>query len=385
MRLAQPPRRKHRQNRHANAQPHVDGQKLNHRLLRQQRVNDRRRDDGDPWRAIARVARRKRRGKIAVVGHRGRHARAGQNSRIQQRKIGDHRCDSHRKSQPGPADQPRGVGKISGMPLLPVAERGERKHRRQKIRRYRQRHDDGQRDRIIPLRVLHFFGHAGHLLVAGIEPQTQRQPHAEDLKRRNMRRHQRRKRIVVPLRCRDPAQRHDRQQDGNFQNRRHRADHLDAAHVDVADQRNHDDGNRVVLPADKPREEKRQIVCRQNGVRAAQKERSAPVPPTGLKSPKVAKRRAHPAVESAFDGNRGGQFRRHQRNRNAPEQGNKQVIEQRQPRSARRHHVFEPKRPARRVRVHHEHEGKQGGLAHGRSRGVGLARYGGNVRWPQLN
>src|SRR6266851_7497155 len=76
--FAQLPRRQHGQNRYPNAQPHVHGQKLHHRLLRQQPINDARRDDGDPRRAIARVARGQRRGQVAVLSHRRGHARARQ-------------------------------------------------------------------------------------------------------------------------------------------------------------------------------------------------------------------------------------------------------------------------------------------------------------------
>src|SRR5256885_6765815 len=71
-----------------------------------------------------------------------------------------------------------------------------------------------------------FFGDTGHLLVTGVEPQTKRQADTEDLKWRDVRRHQRRKGIGVPLGCRDHAQRDYREQDEDFQSCGDRANHL---------------------------------------------------------------------------------------------------------------------------------------------------------------
>src|SRR5437016_6020976 len=114
--------------------------------------------------------------------------------------------------------------------------------------------------------------------------------------------------------------------------------------------------------------------------------RTARLSPAIRKSPapwrlrRPSESRAHPAVESAFDGDRGRQFRRYQRNGNAPEKRNEQVIEQRQPGPARRDHVFQPERPAGGVRKHHEDERQQGGFAHRPARFVFLAGVGGNVQ-----
>src|SRR5260370_637047 len=43
------------------------------------------------------------------------------------------------------------------------------------------------------------------------------------------------------------------------------------------------------------------------------------------------------------------------------------VIEQRKPRPPRRHHVFKPKRPARRLRIHHKHNRQHPRLPHRRA------------------
>jgi hypothetical protein len=56
------------------------------------------------------------------------------------------------------------------------------------------------------------------------------------------------------------------------------------------------------------------------------------------------------------------------------------VIEQGQPWPARRDLVLQTKGARRRVRVHHEDEREQPGLAHGRTRRCGLALYTGNRR-----
>jgi len=116
------------------------------------------------------------------------------------------------------------------------------------------------------------------------------------------------------------------------ENRHHcgrRADHLDAAHVDPPNHGDDEHAHHVVLPSHNRREVETQVIGSQYGIRGRQQKRGAPVPPSRLKSPEVAEGRAHPAVESALDGNRSGQLRRDQRNGNAPEKRNEQVIQQR--------------------------------------------------------
>ncbi len=82
--LAQAPGRKHGQNRHADAQPDVHGEKLHDRFLRQQRVHHRRSDDGNPRRSVPRVPRGKGRGKVAVFRHGRGHSRARQHRGVEQ-------------------------------------------------------------------------------------------------------------------------------------------------------------------------------------------------------------------------------------------------------------------------------------------------------------
>src|SRR5438309_141409 len=66
---AQLPRGKHRQNRHADAQPHIHGQELNHRFLCQQCIDDGRHDDGDPRCTVTRMPRRKCGWQIPILRH----------------------------------------------------------------------------------------------------------------------------------------------------------------------------------------------------------------------------------------------------------------------------------------------------------------------------
>src|SRR5437667_7572320 len=75
--------------------------------------------------------------------------------------------------------------------------------------------------------------------------------------------------------------------------------------------------------------------------------------------PRNLRRPARPAVEAALDGHSRSKFRRYQRDRDAPEKWDYQLVNKRHPWSGSAHLVLESKRPSRVVRIHHEHEGKQ--------------------------
>ena len=69
----------------------------------------------------------KERGKIAVFGHRGRHAGAGEHGGVEQRNVSKHSRDGHEEAEPTATDQSRRGGEIGGVPILPIVESGERK------------------------------------------------------------------------------------------------------------------------------------------------------------------------------------------------------------------------------------------------------------------
>jgi hypothetical protein len=164
------------------------------------------------------------------------------------------------------------------------------------------------------------------------------------------------KRVVMPIHGRDYAEHQHRHENRKFQHRRHDAHQPNAADIYVCQQRDQRHRNQIMFPAHQRWEKSAQIIAEQHRVTAPEQPRSAPVPPARQESPEISEARAHPAVESAFDGNCGRQFRGNEGNRNAPEERNQQEIEQRQARPAGRHHLFHAERAAGRVGKHHEHE-----------------------------
>jgi hypothetical protein len=118
------------------------------------------------------------------------------------------------------------------------------------------------------------------------------------------------------------------------------------------------------------REVEAEIVGEEDRVGAAEEEGCGPVPPAGEESPEVAKGGAHPAVEAALHGHGGGEFRGDERDRDAPEEWNEQVIEEGHAGAGAADLLFEAEGAAGGVGVHYEYEGEKGGFADG---GLGSA------------
>ena len=123
--------------------------------------------------------------------------------------------------------------------------------------------------------------------------------------------------------------------------------------------------NCIVFPPCDRREKSFDVVRKKHSIRAAEQKRRSPIPPAAEKSPEIAVARAHPAIKAALYGHCGREFCRDQRNRNAPEERNEQVIEQRHARAGGCDHFFEAKRTARRVGEHDEHKGENSRLFRG--------------------
>ena len=70
------PDRKHRQHGRGGAQPYVDAYELPERMQRERRVDRRRYDDRNPWRAVPRMFAAEEWREVAVIGHRKGHARS---------------------------------------------------------------------------------------------------------------------------------------------------------------------------------------------------------------------------------------------------------------------------------------------------------------------
>src|ERR1700730_14095357 len=100
------------------------------------------------------------------------------------------------------------------------------------------------------------------------------------------------------------------------------------------------------------REIEAEVVGEEHGVGAAEKERRGPVPPAGKKSPEIAEAGAHPAVEAALHGHGGGEFGCDERDWDAPEERNKQVIEQGHAGAGAADLLFEAERATGGVGIH---------------------------------
>ena len=128
------------------------------------------------------------------------------------------------------------------------------------------------------------------------------------------------------------------------------------------------------------REVEAEVIGEEDGVGAAEQEGSGPVPPAGEESPEVAERSAHPAVEAALHGHGGGELSGDERDGDAPEERNEQVIEQSHAGTGVADLLFEAEGPAGGVGVHDEDEIEESGFAdygHGRA---WVGRHGGLKR-----
>ena len=155
---------------------------------------------------------------------------------------------------------------------MPVAERGQRCERRQKVSRDGKRDDDGERSRIGALRVLDILGHAGNLLVSGVEPNGESETDSKYLGRRQVGRHQRHKRIVVPLGEAEDDHGNHGNEHKQFENRGGLADHLNAPNVDPANDGDQSERNEPMFPAGDSGKVESQIVGEEHGVGTAEKE-----------------------------------------------------------------------------------------------------------------
>ena len=154
-----------------------------------------------------------------------------------------------------------------------------------------------------------------------------------------------------------------RQKDERLQQSRDLPHRLDAANIDVGDDSDHGNCDHVMFPSRDPRKEKTDVVSEQHCVGTAQQERRAPVPPARQESPEVAESRARPTVETSLHRHCGRQLSGHERNRNAPEEREDEMVDERHPRPRGRDLIFQPERPRRGVRIHHEDEREQASLA----------------------
>src|SRR5712664_3452728 len=111
-----------------------------------------------------------------------------------------------------------------------------------------------------------------------------------------------------------------------------------------------------------------EIVGKEHGIDATEKERRGPVPPAGEESPEVAEGGAHPAIEAALHGHGGSEFGGDKRNRDAPEKRDQQVIQQGHAGSGGGDHVLEAEGATGGVGVQDENEGEKSGL---RTKGLG--------------
>src|SRR5450631_485733 len=312
-------------------------------------------------------------GEIAVLGHGKRHPSRAQDHAVQDRKRGERGRYRHRKSEPGSANNSRRFRKESIVPLLPFSNRRQHARRRQNVGRNRERNHPGQRSRITTLRILHFLSYGRNLFVSRIQPQPQCKTDSEYLKHRLVRRDEWQEWIAVPH-----SDAHDAHQENDGQNRklqhsRNFSDQPNSPHVHVSNDNNHRQRNQIVLQGREPRDVVRDVVGEQDRIRAAEQKRSTPIPPSRKKSPEISKGFASPAVEAALDGHGGGEFGRDQRNRDAPEKRNEQLIQQRHTRARRTYLIFQAEGPGSVVGVHHEDEREETDFSYSTRRGGNIS------------
>jgi hypothetical protein len=238
-------------------------------------------------------------------------------------------------------------------------------------------HHESQSQGITSLRIVDLFRDGRKLLVSRIQPESQSQSDAEHVKGRLVWRDRRNKRIVMPLGQSDHDQHQHRKQNEEFECGGEFPYHLNAAHIDVGDHRDHGEGDDVVPPSRELWKIEAQVVGELHRIDAAQQEGRAPVPPSGEEAPEISKAGAHPAIETALNRHSGGQLGRYQRNRDAPEERDHQQEDQCHSWTGSGDHVFEPEGATGAVGEHYPDEVEEAGFAQGglRSRGHGLGLY----------
>ena len=117
-----------------------------------------------------------------------------------------------------------------------------------------------------------------------------------------------------------------------------------------------------MFPAGERRKINRKIVAEENGIGSTKEPGSAPIPPASEKAPEITVAGAHPAIKAALYGNGSGEFRRNERDRDAPEKRNDQQIDEREARPAGGNHFFHAERAAGGVGEHHEDEVEETGF-----------------------
>src|SRR6185437_821208 len=113
----------------------------------------------------------------------------------------------------------------------------------------------------------------------------------------------------------------------------------------------------------------------QHAVKAVEEKRAAPIPPAALKSPEISKRSAAPAVKTSLHGHDAVQFRRRERNRDAPEKRHEREKQHGHARAGAFENLLVAKRPAARVAVENSKQRKKTDLANrasGDARGIFL-------------
>src|SRR6266702_7253551 len=111
-----------------------------------------------------------------------------------------------------------------------------------------------------------------------------------------------------------------------------------------------------MLPACDLGKVKTQIVGKEHGIGAPQEKRRRPVPPAREESPEITKRGAYPTIEAALHRHGSRELSGHERNGDAPEKWQNEMVNQRHARAGSSDLIFETERPRRRVGIHHENE-----------------------------
>ena len=157
-------------------------------------------------------------------------------------------------------------------------------------------------------------------------------------------RHERHEGIVAPLGDCHHAHDSNDSQNPQLQDGGNASDQPNAADIHIGNQRDYEQPDSIVPPSRQLRKVKRQVVGKQHRVERSQKKRCRPVPPASEESPEVAESGARPTIEAAFNWHCRCEFGRDQRNWNAPEKWNYELIQQRHSGPRCSHLILQPER-----------------------------------------
>src|SRR5262245_100134 len=306
--------------RSCDAGPDINAHQDGYVETSEEAINDERDGDGARRSSVAWMNFAEPGGQVAVLRHGGGNTRGVENGAVGKGSGTDDGGDQHGHAERFAANAARSCAAVAGVPVLPVAERGDGERCRKNVGQYIHRRVPQQDARKSFLWILHFAGHAGELFVAGVVPHGQRQAdskyRAEGLPRWNQGPY----RVVVPLKKGNTAKPDDRKQDGDEHRDGEPRRDLNAANVQIGKNTKNETRASPFRVTGEPRKIVDEIVHYEDAVKAVQQEGADPIPPAALESPEVAEGRPGPAIEATLHGKNAIKLGRSKGDRNTPKE-----------------------------------------------------------------